>query len=424
MKGIRSLSVVSFHPCVPAIVSWPQKIKKEQVTDVLVSQIDWFRSLSTLINATLPQGAAPDSYDHLANWLGQDKTDRPWVIEQALDHTLSVRTKDWKYIEPSNGEPNTGEFTNIETGYRKAPSLYDMNTWTLEMGENNNNRTNKSWFDGKFTLFGLFGRVDYDFASKYLVTAIVRRDGVSRFSKANRYGVFPSLSLGWRLSQEGFMENTKSWLDDLKVRAGFGITGNSDVPRATNYAYEFTTDPTLTNYDLTGSQGSAVLGYRLGKIGNPDTKWEKTQMTNVGVDATFLNGKFSTNLEWYYKKTSDMDGSVSTCVPITRDSIVAKIKRAPQNTLILIEEDYEIPQSFTNTYKVVSEFDKTAPDIDVEWTTVKDYIHKYGTKGEHYVDHTAKAKSRDNGTYSRWTADPLDIIVQDYTNHGVRTLLK
>ena len=112
--------------CVPAIVSWPQKIKKEQVTDVLVSQIDWFRSLSTLINATLPQGAAPDSYDHLANWLGQDKTDRPWVIEQALDHTLSVRTKDWKYIEPSNGEPNTGEFTNIETGYRKAPSLYDM----------------------------------------------------------------------------------------------------------------------------------------------------------------------------------------------------------------------------------------------------------------------------------------------------------
>lgn len=118
-------------------------------------------------------------------------------------------------------------------------------------------------------------------------------------------------------------------------------------------------------------------------------------------------------------KLKGMDGSVSTCVPITRDSIVAKIKRAPQNSLILIEEDYEIPQSFTNTYKVVSEFDKTAPDIDVEWTTVKDYIHKYGTKGEHYVDHTAKAKSRDNGTYSRWTADPLDIIVQDYTNHAM-----
>jgi hypothetical protein len=62
----------------------------------------------------------------MANWLGEDKTDRPWVVEEALDHTLSVRTKDWKYIEPSDGEPNTGEFTNIETGYRKAPSLYDM----------------------------------------------------------------------------------------------------------------------------------------------------------------------------------------------------------------------------------------------------------------------------------------------------------
>jgi len=118
-------------------------------------------------------------------------------------------------------------------------------------------------------------------------------------------------------------------------------------------------------------------------------------------------------------KLKGMDGSVTTCVPITRDSIVEKIKRAPQNSLILIEEDYEIPQSFVNTYRAVSEFDKEMPDIEVEWITVKDYIHKYGTKGEHYVDHAAKAKDRDNGTYSRWTADPLDIIVQNYINHAM-----
>jgi TonB-linked SusC/RagA family outer membrane protein len=229
-----------------------------------------------------------------------------WVWTNSLTYNVVINNKHKLNVLVGTEAIKDNVGRGLE-GYRQNYLFEDnQNTWTLEMGENNNNRTNKSWFDGKFTLFGLFGRVDYDFASKYLVTAIVRRDGVSRFSKDNRYGVFPSLSLGWRLSQEGFMENTKSWLDDLKVRAGFGITGNSDVPRATNYAYEFTTDPTLTNYDLTGSQGSAVLGYRLGKIGNPDTKWEKTQMTNVGVDATFLNGKFSTNLEWYYKKTSDM----------------------------------------------------------------------------------------------------------------------
>lgn len=111
---------------IPAIVSWPKEIKKAQVSDVLVSQIDWFRSLATLVGATLPKGAAPDSYNRLGNWLGTDNTDRPWVIEQANDHTLSVRTKDWKYIESSDGPAMIPWGPEIETGYQKAPSLYDM----------------------------------------------------------------------------------------------------------------------------------------------------------------------------------------------------------------------------------------------------------------------------------------------------------
>ncbi|RHJ82322.1 arylsulfatase [Parabacteroides sp. AM08-6] len=111
---------------VPAIVSWPKQVKKGQVSDVLVSQIDWFRSFSGLIGATLPQGTAPDSQNRLGNWLGTDATDRPWVIEQANDHTLSVRTKDWKYIEPSNGPAMIPWGPKIETGYQKTPSLYDM----------------------------------------------------------------------------------------------------------------------------------------------------------------------------------------------------------------------------------------------------------------------------------------------------------
>ena len=86
---------------------------------------------------------------------------------------------------------------------------------------------------------------------------IVRRDGVSRFAKNNRYGVFPSVSLGWRVSEEAFMENTKDWLDDLKVRFGYGQTGNSEMARKTNYAYEYATDPSTTNYDLTGANTSS-----------------------------------------------------------------------------------------------------------------------------------------------------------------------
>lgn len=111
---------------VPAIVSWPKGAKKGMVSDVLVSQIDWFGSLAALVDATLPKGAAPDSYNRLGNWLGTDQTDRPWVIEQANDHTLSVRTKDWKYIESSNGPAIISWGPQIETGYTKTAQLFDM----------------------------------------------------------------------------------------------------------------------------------------------------------------------------------------------------------------------------------------------------------------------------------------------------------
>ena len=191
---------------------------------------------------------------------------------------------------------------------RRYNYLYEdnTNTWELNMGENNAQRIAESKYKGEFALFGLFGRVDYAYNNKYLLTGIIRRDGVSRFSENNRYGVFPSISAGWRISEEAFMEKTKDWLDDLKLRFGFGVTGNSEVPRITNFAYEYRTLPKKTNYDFTGSNTSTSLGYRLDKFGNEDTKWETTQMFNVGLDGTFLNGKFGGGLEWYYKKTTDM----------------------------------------------------------------------------------------------------------------------
>lgn len=186
--------------------------------------------------------------------------------------------------------------------------LYEdnVNTWVLNMGAMDNQRVANSEYKGEFALFGLFGRVDYSFADKYLITGIIRRDGVSRFAKDHRYGVFPSVSLGWRISEESFMESTRDWLDDLKLRAGYGQTGNAEVPRATNFAYEYATDPKRTDYDITGANNSTLVGYRLNKFGNMNTKWEATEMYNVGLDATFLNGKFSASVEWYHKKTTDM----------------------------------------------------------------------------------------------------------------------
>lgn len=191
---------------------------------------------------------------------------------------------------------------------RRYTYLYEDNTdsWELNMGENDNRRIIDSEYKGEFALFGIFGRVDYSFDNRYLFTGIIRRDGVSRFSDSNRYGVFPSVSLGWRLSEESFMENTRDWLDDLKLRVGYGQTGNSEVPRKTNYAMEYRTFPKRSRYDLNGMNTSTVNGFILDKYGNEDTKWESTEMWNVGLDATFLNGKFNVGAEWYWKKTTDM----------------------------------------------------------------------------------------------------------------------
>ena len=111
---------------VPVIVHWPKAINKPEVSDVLISQIDWLASLASLVDARIPKGSAPDSYNRLANLLGQDKTDRPWVIEQASNHTLSVRTKDWKFIEGSDGPKMIPWGPKIETGYLGIPQLYDM----------------------------------------------------------------------------------------------------------------------------------------------------------------------------------------------------------------------------------------------------------------------------------------------------------
>lgn len=109
---------------VPAIVSWPKGIKKRGTSDVLMSQIDWMASLGSLIGAKLPRESAPDSYDRLGNLLGTDNTDRPWVVESSAG--LSIRTKEWKYIDPNDGEAMISWGPKVETGNLSTAQLYDM----------------------------------------------------------------------------------------------------------------------------------------------------------------------------------------------------------------------------------------------------------------------------------------------------------
>lgn len=179
----------------------------------------------------------------------------------------------------------------------------DPNTWLINNGSAANLR-NSGGVNSVSTMFGIFGRADYSYKGKYLATVTVRRDASSRFSDKNRWGTFPSVSLGWRMSDEKFMEKTRSWMDDLKIRAGYGTTGNSNID-AYNWAFQYGTGNTWL-YSINGSDTDVSTGYGVTYLGDIEAKWETSKMLNVGFDATVLDQRLSVNFDWYLKKTSDM----------------------------------------------------------------------------------------------------------------------
>lgn len=166
-----------------------------------------------------------------------------------------------------------------------------------------------------YSLVSFFGKLNYTYDEKYLFSLTVRHDGSSRFGKNNRYATFPSFSLGWRISRENFMKNLK-WLDDLKIRASWGQTGNqeiSNIARYTIYVPNYGVNESGgqsygTSYDIAGTNGGSILqsGFKRNQIGNDDIKWETTTQTNIGLDFSVLRQTLYGSFDWYYKKTTDI----------------------------------------------------------------------------------------------------------------------
>lgn len=160
------------------------------------------------------------------------------------------------------------------------------------------NRSNEgnSW---RSVLTSILGRVFYSYQNKYLFTATIRRDGSSKFGKNNRYGYFPSFSLGWNVAEEKFMENVH-WLDQLKLRGGYGVLGNQEID---NYQYSSTI---TTGINYPDGNGGLLQGAFPKNFANPDIKWEETAMTNVGIDFMALNNRLSLTADYYVKNTKDI----------------------------------------------------------------------------------------------------------------------
>lgn len=181
-------------------------------------------------------------------------------------------------------------------------------------GLGNSGNSNRS------VLTSILGRIFYSYQNKYLLTATIRRDGSSKFGKNNHYGNFPSVSVGWNIAEEKFIKENATWLDQLKLRAGYGELGNSEID---NYQYSSTVS---TGINYPDGKGDLQQGAFPKNFANPDIKWESTSMTNIGIDLMALGSRLSLTMDYYIKNTSDI--LLSVPIPISTGGANDPIRNA------------------------------------------------------------------------------------------------
>ena len=156
----------------------------------------------------------------------------------------------------------------------------------------------------EWSLFSLFGRIDYIFSQKYIFSGTIRRDGSSRFGDENKYGLFPAFSIAWRIGAENFISHL-AFINDMKLRVSWGKNGNQNIG---NYRITsaFSTNLNTANYSITGEPNKAEAGIESTIFGNPNAKWEATTTTNAGLDLTLFNDNLTLTFDWYIRETSDL----------------------------------------------------------------------------------------------------------------------
>jgi TonB-dependent starch-binding outer membrane protein SusC len=211
---------------------------------------------------------------------------------------------------------NTGKAVNTTRGNYYITDSSNLtvspNLWTLNFGQASTQTNNSSVIGDngiqtpyQLAIFSLFGRLDYNYDERYLLSATIRRDGSSVFVPAQRYGNFPSITGGWRISQESFMRNI-SWIDELKIRGGWGKLGSISNINPTNAYSLYGQQINQSYYDINGTSNNPVAGLYVSQYGNPNTSWEKDILTNIGFDASVFKNKIDFSFEWYKKLISGL----------------------------------------------------------------------------------------------------------------------
>ncbi len=203
-------------------------------------------------------------------------------------------------IEAIKQNLGDGIFTqNVNTFDFEDPNFVSLNT---DQGTGQNSGSTQGQLR---TLSSLFGKIDYTYADKYLFNATLRRDGSSAFGKENTYGTFPAFGVGWRVSQEGFMQGI-DFISDLKLRGGWGQLGNQGPVNGLNQYTTFRSNAGLSNYDINRTQNSLAIGYSAFNASSQATKWETSESTNVGFDASLFSGKFDISFNYFNIDTKNL----------------------------------------------------------------------------------------------------------------------
>ena len=224
---------------------------------------------------------------------------REQTFETYLNYDFKVGKSKWGLMGGYSWEEkknNDGFGLSVEGYYNDDLGWYNMSYAQTILGVQN---SVQSGYLEKVRNISFYGRVNYSFDSRYMLQATIRRDGSSVFGKNNRWGTFPSVSAAWNITEEKFMQNQHIF-DNLKLRAGYGISGN---------AMGFDVYSSYNTYGASGTfpyNGKTYRSYGATKNANPDLKWESTGMLNIGLDFAFLKGRLNGTVEVYHKKTKDL----------------------------------------------------------------------------------------------------------------------
>ena len=194
-------------------------------------------------------------------------------------------------------------------------------------------------------LISFFGRLSYNWNNRYMATASLRYEGSSRFGENNKWGYFPAFSLGWRISEENFMESTRDWLDDLKIRGDFGVTGNQNIGNYLSLA-------TYGGFGTVMYNGKYYKGWAPNKNPNPNLKWERAENWNVGIDFSLFKGRLTGSLNYYNRTQKDLLGDYNVSVPPYLHTTIYTNVGKMRNTGIEFELGINAVQTRDFTYSI------------------------------------------------------------------------